>query len=505
MVNATGPQCSCARADESNWQDLRPWSSEGEDTLPLLAGIYILEARVRSADGGMTRACRVAIGFCRGAAKQVPDVIHALITSRQVETTQKFTQEVLQGALLRHATLLCQSLLDARCDVSNQGWIPADDNNSSHGHPKVMDHKLEGTRSLLNADTIEDHFRAESAAGSYDFEGLPEWRVEDGTSGRSPRLCQGAPWPGGPSLAEVSGFLLAETERGHLQVVEADGREEGADVAARLAKLTAAAGVQAIPILGDLSWAGSSIAKFSFERKALAEKGWPELTGCPQVWQVNSASSVFTNHIITVGRGTRATISGDDHEIHCIHRDWENGLLDSMLLGAVGRKEVILLAPDELGTDPRMPWKSNPNCDRASDLRGREGEDFWSALRQLAQREDVRGGRVELGPGDALFIPHGWWHAVRPLDPFTVITGLAKRPDACAEVSVTDSNAASAIESASVEEAADLIAAWTSDASRSMATLRALGRPELVVTSLESISTEFPRADALAQASLNLV
>lgn len=293
-----------------------------------------------------------------------------------------------------------------------------------------LDTPVLGVRSLLSAEAIEAHFSAESAANTYDFEALVEWRDKDGTSARTPRLGKGTPWTAGVSLPEVSSFLLAETERGHLQQVESDGRFGGADVAARLGDLATAAGVQAIPLLGDLSWAGSSIAKFSFEPLALAEEGWPELTGCPQVWQTNASNSVFANYIITVGRGTRATISGDDHEIHSIHRDWENGLLDSMLLGAVGRKEVILLAPDELRTDPRMPWKASPSCERASRLRGLEGEAFWAALADLALQPDVRGGRVELGPGDALFIPHGWWHAVRPLEPFTVITGLAKRPDA---------------------------------------------------------------------------
>jgi len=44
-------------------------------------------------------------------------------------------------------------------------------------------------------------------------------------------------------------------------------------------------------------------------------------------------------------------------------------------------------------------------------------------LEELASREDVKGGVLNLEPGKFFFVPHGWWHAVRPIDDFTFITG----------------------------------------------------------------------------------
>ncbi|CAJ1374922.1 unnamed protein product, partial [Effrenium voratum] len=69
--------------------------------------------------------------------------------------------------------------------------------------------------------------------------------------------------------------------------------------------------------------------------------------------------------------------------------------------------------------------------------------------------------------------------------------------EACTDVDVTDSDF-SLDGSETASEVAQLIVTWTSDASKSIATLRAIQRPTLLVQSLESIALEFPAVDTLA-------
>lgn len=69
---------------------------------------------------------------------------------------------------------------------------------------------------------------------------------------------------------------------------------------------------------------------------------------------------------------------------------------------------------------------------------------------------------------------------------------------ACNMVDVTDSNLDPTFQGVTPEQADALIKTWTSDASRSIATLRALQQPTLLVQSLDSISKEFPRTETLA-------
>ena len=70
-----------------------------------------------------------------------------------------------------------------------------------------------------------------------------------------------------------------------------------------------------------------------------------------------------------------------------------------------GRKRIELIAPNEsaLLLDPVHGFYSPVDLDRL-------GEAKHPALRAMIVK------RVVVGPGDALFIPAGWWHRVTSLD-----------------------------------------------------------------------------------------
>lgn len=83
-----------------------------------------------------------------------------------------------------------------------------------------------------------------------------------------------------------------------------------------------------------------------------------------------------------------------------------------------GRRRFTLFPPDQLPNLYLAPLDFTPSGAPVS-------------LAQLTQADPVRFPRlaealrhaqqVELGPGDALFIPYGWWHHVESLTPFNVL------------------------------------------------------------------------------------
>ena len=91
-----------------------------------------------------------------------------------------------------------------------------------------------------------------------------------------------------------------------------------------------------------------------------------------------------------------------------LHHDLTNNLL----LQIVGRKELLLVSP---GETPKL-YNDHHVYSGVRDL---DGAEVTARFPDLA---GVRVHRLMLNPGDALFIPIGWWHQVRALDFSVTIT-----------------------------------------------------------------------------------
>jgi hypothetical protein len=85
-----------------------------------------------------------------------------------------------------------------------------------------------------------------------------------------------------------------------------------------------------------------------------------------------------------------------------LHHDLTNNLL----LQLVGRKVVLMAAP---GETPKL-YNDHHVYSRIRDLAEKD------ILARFPKLNGIRVHRVVLNPGDALFIPLGWWHQVRSLD-----------------------------------------------------------------------------------------
>ena len=81
---------------------------------------------------------------------------------------------------------------------------------------------------------------------------------------------------------------------------------------------------------------------------------------------------------------------------------WHHDLTQNLLVNMVGRKRVALVSPAET---PHM--QNHRHCF------SRFGAD--ASLSSIAPAERPRILTVEIGPGDILFIPVGWWHHVTGL------------------------------------------------------------------------------------------
>ncbi|MCB9631708.1 MAG: cupin-like domain-containing protein [Sandaracinus sp.] len=84
-----------------------------------------------------------------------------------------------------------------------------------------------------------------------------------------------------------------------------------------------------------------------------------------------------------------------------------------LFVQVVGRKRVTLIAPNELSM-----------FDRAHAM--------YAAVEPEEIADDVRVHELELGPGDTLFLPVGWWHHVRALTPSISLAfnALSRGPNA---------------------------------------------------------------------------
>ena len=98
-----------------------------------------------------------------------------------------------------------------------------------------------------------------------------------------------------------------------------------------------------------------------------------------------------------------------------LHHDLTNNLL----LQLVGRKVVLMAAP---GETPKL-YNDRHVYSRVRDLTEP------GVLGRFPKLDGIRVHRVPLGPGDALFIPLGWWHQVTSLDFSVTITHEFRWPN----------------------------------------------------------------------------
>ena len=90
-----------------------------------------------------------------------------------------------------------------------------------------------------------------------------------------------------------------------------------------------------------------------------------------------------------------------------LHHDTTNILFCQLY----GRKELVLVSPLEAALLP-------------------EARGFYSTLRADTEPFPARRHRLVLAPGEALFLPVGWWHEVRALDVSISFSLLAfRRPN----------------------------------------------------------------------------
>jgi len=187
----------------------------------------------------------------------------------------------------------------------------------------------------------------------------------------------------------------------------------------------------------SLAGSGSSDSFWTtlkFNENALSTENLEKLTLAPSGWKMDYSSIPrgYCMHILTAGRGNTATIfAGNELPLH---RDVSNEkprrLCDTILAGVTGRKRVLLFAPDEFpasASKPRTP--AYAETEKLQPLLGMSQEEAWSAMERLASREDIIGGIMTLEPGKFVLIPFGWWHAVRPMDDFSFITGPCHSAD----------------------------------------------------------------------------
>ena len=87
----------------------------------------------------------------------------------------------------------------------------------------------------------------------------------------------------------------------------------------------------------------------------------------------------------------------------------------NFLCQVFGRKEVVLFAPTPANEAVLRPFSStlHPHLRNTSMLDLADAK----VLEENPDLQKASWSHVILRPGEALFIPKGWWHFVRSLDP----------------------------------------------------------------------------------------
>lgn len=264
-----------------------------------------------------------------------------------------------------------------------------------------------------------EYFTQERKQGLYETS-WKAWDPAEGSAARSPRV------GGIPAMAGCSSTATAQEAVMFLydQVQSGIFGDAGAYVEERIG--------EALALATSPSGGGSGWFDFRLSEEALGAEELAKLVLAPEGWPAEKAAipKGYMMHIVSVGRGVKATLCGreNNHIVNALHRDISKcgQLCDTCLCGVVGRKRVVLFAPDEFHETSGWARKPDLTSHNLHALTHLPEAEAWRKLEELASRPDVAGGALTLEPGRFVFVPHGWWHAVQPVDGFTFITGPSR-------------------------------------------------------------------------------
>ncbi len=131
-------------------------------------------------------------------------------------------------------------------------------------------------------------------------------------------------------------------------------------------------------------------------------KQFPSLLNDLRLLDLFPAGAVFANQAWIGPAGARTGLHFD--------------LLDNIALTLVGRKRFYLMPPGSV-----KAHQVSGKYDRWARL-CRIGVD--QILQEAGQAADSLVRVVDLCPGDALYVPHGWWHEVVNLEPSVLLSGF---------------------------------------------------------------------------------
>lgn len=128
------------------------------------------------------------------------------------------------------------------------------------------------------------------------------------------------------------------------------------------------------------------------------------IAASPMVWGLPHAR--FPVVILGTPARDRIPVGGKAASARNSFTPLHHDLTNNLLVQITGRKRVLLVAPD---ATPRL-YNDHHVYSRIRDLAEPRIVDRYPAL------QGIHVHQVLLGPGDALFIPLGWWHQVTALD-----------------------------------------------------------------------------------------
>jgi histone arginine demethylase JMJD6 len=117
-----------------------------------------------------------------------------------------------------------------------------------------------------------------------------------------------------------------------------------------------------------------------------------------------------------------AYIGGEGARFPVLH--WDGLHTHAYLMQLYGDKEYIVFSPEQ--TSFLYPQDGDGNISRVADV-------LEPDLEQFPLSDRAQGVRFELHPGETLFVPSGWWHTARILNPsVTVSINVVNRANSAA-------------------------------------------------------------------------